>query len=135
MPAARTRYGLFDLVSLFCDLLAPILDPLFGGLDDAPVEPEPPPSADPLVVRCVAISSTHAEPVIVVGLPADTPTAELMTTPTENREANDAPAEPLYVARGEGRGRRYDVAGPGEPGQRYRMLVKGGKRRFTPLEA
>lgn len=49
--------------------------------------------------------------------------------------AIEQPAEPLYVRRGAGRGCRYDVAGPGVVGQRYRMLVKGGKRRFTPVEA
>lgn len=129
MPAAAVRYTLFDLLTLALDLVAPILDPLFGGPDDAD-EPEPPPSADPLVVTAgVEAEFSAIEPSAECG-------ATFGVAPvTPDVAAPVTTAEPLYVRRGTGRGARYDVAGPDATGQRYRREVVGKRRRFTPVEA
>ena len=126
------RYGLYDLLTLAFDLFAPILDPLFGGLDDAHDEPEPPPSADPLVVVPAAAPEVPLEEVTTaLRFQGDTPVSTPKARPLEAVSLT----EPLYVRRGTGRGARYDVAGPDASGQRYRRQVAGRRTTYTPVEA
>jgi hypothetical protein len=145
MPAAPlTRYGLAELLTLALDLLSPILDPLFGGIDDTPPvrTTTPPPAETPPVPPAIAPTPDDvAEPVILIGLPrpieaefsgsmpensAISPSAECGATPD---------VAPLYVRRGNGKGARYGVAPPDAVGPRFRRLTVGRRVKWTPVEA
>lgn len=142
------------MIEAFAVLLRPLFaawDQEFGGRPTAtphhPLPASQPPA--PVVVPTAPepaettddepATEPVAEPTPEPTPSVDAPTAELVTTPTENRSANDPPteatAEPLYVRRGAGRGARYDVAPPDASGQRFRLLVVGKRKRFTPVEA
>ena len=136
------------MIEAFAVLLRPLFaawDQEFGGRASAtphhplPASEPPAPVEVPTEPEPAEVPAPVVEPVVEPVPPAEAPAAELVTTPTENREANDtpteAPAEPLYVRRGAGRGARYDVAPPDASGQRFRLLVVGKRKRFTPVEA
>jgi len=136
------------MIEAFAVLLRPLFaawDQEFGGRVRTTAPPNPPPETP--------IDVPVSEPVVVNSLgevPADEACVTCgrtlggfnwygecegcATRAKPERSAPDA-AEPLYVRRGTGRGARYDVAPPDSSGQRYRLLVVGKRKRFTPVEA
>ena len=127
------------LLDTLAVLLAPITaawDQEFGGPPAAQSEPpaDDRPADGPMLVYGLPAACAPD----VTETPAETPAAgEKPCEPSPAARDRDvtAPAETLYVRRGTGRGARYDLAGPGDPGTRYRREVVGGRRRFTPVEA
>lgn len=115
-------FRLLDTLALLAAPFAAAFDQEFGGrprpVATTPPAPEPnPPAATPEPAFPGEVAPPLPEvPVIVAESPA--------------------PAEPLFVRVGSGRGARYRVDDGSTPGERYRRLVgRGGKARFTPVEA
>ena len=75
-----------------------------------------------------------SEPVILIGLPRPEAGVAPVSQSGPPVSYGVAPAEPLYVRRGQGRGARYDVAPPDASGQRYRLLTVGKRKKWTPVE-
>lgn len=145
------------MLNVFLIVLRPVLDAWdqeFGGRRQPgpaplPCDPvEPPPSGDPLVVRSRDKEEPASEPEVPVSEPVvvvEKPRVEEVVTALESQDAppvqtletgdleEAAPAEPLYVRRGSGRGARYDVARPDASGERYRRRVVGGKAKYEPV--
>ena len=136
MPRTHA-YGLLDMFALVSRLLAPFVDPLRAEFAVTAIDrprpttpPQPAPTPEPVVPAVEPTADVPvSEPVIVFSI---TEPAPAITEPVKVI----TPAEPLFVRVGSGRGARYRADDGSTPGERYRRLVgRGGKARFTPVEA
>lgn len=157
MPRTHA-YGLLDLFALVEKLLAPFVDPLRAEFAvkavDRPRPTPPPAEVTPTPAEPTAAPAAEPTPEVPVSVPVVVYSAAVVVPAEAEFSASEpersatgpvrgvtkmvderSPAEPLFVRRGAGRGARYDVAPPDATGQRYRVVVRGGRRKFICLEA
>ena len=132
------RHTILDLLTTLTRPFADAWDQEFGprpernNFRDVTKTPTEPPASQGVpettrnVASAVKVLTPTVNDIVTVAPAEEVPVASDAVIPA-------SPPEPLYVCRGEGKGSRYRVAKPGEPGERFRLLAGGKRKKYQPV--